>query len=171
MRTALASRHEAGGLLIFLPMPLNFKPELGGALAKPVGQIASLMKRNISKAINQTVKPAHKIVRDPIPNGASGLWKAIEFDKATIPNQEAVIHSSHPLTKLVEDDTKPHQIRPINSKVLAFKVKSKLIFTKLVNHPGTKGKHSWVRGSRYVDSNLMPNIKRAMDATFEGSAI
>jgi hypothetical protein len=152
-------------------MPLQFKPQLGGVLAQPVGQTASLMKRNVSKGINQTMKPAHNLVRDPISNGASGLKKSFEFDKATIPKQEATIQSSHPLTKLVEDDTKPHQIRPINAKVLAFKVKSKIIFTKLVNHPGTKGKHSWVKGAKHVDAHLMNNLKRAMDAALEGIAI
>lgn len=39
----------------------------------------------------------------------------------------------------VEFGTGPHLIRPVNAKALAFKNKAgKMVFTKLVKHPGTK---------------------------------
>lgn len=39
----------------------------------------------------------------------------------------------------VEFGTAPHFIRPVNAKALAFKYKAgKMVFTKLVKHPGTK---------------------------------
>ena len=38
----------------------------------------------------------------------------------------------------VEKGTAPHEIRPVNASVLAFEVNGRMIFTPLVNHPGTK---------------------------------
>ncbi len=44
-----------------------------------------------------------------------------------------------PYAMYVEMGTAPHEIRPIHSSVLAFKsTDGKLIFSSLVNHPGTK---------------------------------
>jgi hypothetical protein len=44
-----------------------------------------------------------------------------------------------PYAMYVEMGTSPHEIRPIHSSVLAFKsTDGKLIFSSLVNHPGTK---------------------------------
>ena len=38
----------------------------------------------------------------------------------------------------VEKGTAPHEIRPVNASILAFEVNGRMIFTPLVNHPGTK---------------------------------
>ena len=38
----------------------------------------------------------------------------------------------------VEKGTAPHEIRPVNASVLAFEVNGKMVFSSLVNHPGTK---------------------------------
>lgn len=44
-----------------------------------------------------------------------------------------------PYAIYVEMGTAPHEIRPIHSSVLAFKsADGKLVFSPLVNHPGTK---------------------------------
>ena len=34
--------------------------------------------------------------------------------------------------------TKPHEIRPVKAKALAFMIGNRLVFAKKVNHPGTK---------------------------------
>lgn len=41
----------------------------------------------------------------------------------------------------IENGTRPHQIRPVNANVLAFKVGGEDVFTMYVNHPGTEGQH------------------------------
>jgi HK97 gp10 family phage protein len=38
----------------------------------------------------------------------------------------------------VEKGTAPHEIRPVNASILAFEVNGRMVFTPLVNHPGTK---------------------------------
>lgn len=47
-------------------------------------------------------------------------------------------HARAPHDIFVENDTKPHVIEAKPGKVLAFKVNGKTVFTKRVNHPGTK---------------------------------
>ena len=38
----------------------------------------------------------------------------------------------------VEYGTAPHEIRPVNSGLLAFEVAGKMVFSPLVHHPGTR---------------------------------
>lgn len=40
------------------------------------------------------------------------------------------------LGKLLEEGTKPHEIRPVDANVLHFTIDGEDIFTKLVHHPG-----------------------------------
>lgn len=51
---------------------------------------------------------------------------------------EASIQALAPYAAFVVYGTAPHEIRPVNGKVLAFEVGGKMIFTALVHHPGTK---------------------------------
>ncbi len=53
---------------------------------------------------------------------------------------EAVVGVAAPYAKFVVVGTAPHEIRPVNARVLAFvnKFTNKLVFTPLVHHPGTK---------------------------------
>ena len=52
---------------------------------------------------------------------------------------EAKISVLAPYARYVINGTAPHEIRPVNASVLAFKAADgKLVFTRLVRHPGTK---------------------------------
>jgi HK97 gp10 family phage protein len=52
---------------------------------------------------------------------------------------EAKIRVLAPYANYVINGTAPHEIRPVNASVLVFKAADgKLVFTKLVRHPGTK---------------------------------
>ncbi|MCW4044811.1 MAG: hypothetical protein NWE94_04765 [Candidatus Bathyarchaeota archaeon] len=52
---------------------------------------------------------------------------------------EAQIEALAPYTTYVVNGTRPHIIRPVNASVLAFQSASgKMVFTRLVHHPGTK---------------------------------
>lgn len=50
----------------------------------------------------------------------------------------AKIHSPHPATLYVVNGTRPHQIRPVRARALRFTTGGRIVFAKLVNHPGTK---------------------------------
>ncbi len=51
---------------------------------------------------------------------------------------EAKISALAPHAAFVVYGTAPHEIRPVNARVLAFDAKGKLVFASLVRHPGTK---------------------------------
>ena len=51
---------------------------------------------------------------------------------------------------MVNDGTKPHIIRPKNAKALAFKIGGRVVFAKVVHHPGTKAQPFLDRALREV---------------------
>jgi hypothetical protein len=48
------------------------------------------------------------------------------------------IDRTAPYGKMLEDGTKPHDIRPVRAKALRFSVGGDIRFAKVVHHPGTK---------------------------------
>jgi hypothetical protein len=61
----------------------------------------------------------------------------------------------------VVQGTKPHVIRPVNASVLAFMGSGgKMVFTKLVNHPGTKP-NSWLQ-------KAVEDVRGKVEETFVG---
>jgi hypothetical protein len=69
----------------------------------------------------------------PVKTGylASTVYKDFGFG-------EGKIGTAASYAEAVEKGTRPHEIRPINGSILAFKVAGKMMFTPLVHHPGTK---------------------------------
>jgi hypothetical protein len=56
-----------------------------------------------------------------------------------VSNEQASIEVLVPYAMYVVKGTRPHIIRPVNASVLAFQSPSgKMVFTRLVHHPGTK---------------------------------
>ena len=51
---------------------------------------------------------------------------------------EARIEALAPHAVFVVNGTAPHEIRPVNARVLAFESGGKMVFTSLVQHPGTR---------------------------------
>jgi hypothetical protein len=60
---------------------------------------------------------------------------------------KAVIEVLAPYAKFVADGTRPHEIRPVNGRVLAFQGKGgRMVFTPLVHHPGTRA-NPWLKNA------------------------
>lgn len=53
---------------------------------------------------------------------------------------------------MVHDGTRPHQIRPRTKQALRFVIGGQVVFAKVVNHPGTKGRPFLARALREVSS-------------------
>lgn len=159
-------------------MPIEYAVEKAGVLKDPPDKFSRQMKKNVSTAVNDVLRPAQDMVRGPIPKGASGLFQSIKLKRATIASPEATINSTHWLLELVEEKTSAHVIRPRGSvsdmvagtahKALRFKVKGKMIFATKVNHPGTKGKYSWKAGYEFVEATLQTSIQQAVEAALAG---
>jgi hypothetical protein len=69
----------------------------------------------------------------PVKTGylASTVYKDVGFG-------EAKVGAAASYAEAIEKGTRPHEIHPVNGKVLAFKVAGKMIFTPIVHHPGTR---------------------------------
>jgi len=50
----------------------------------------------------------------------------------------------------VENDTRPHDIKARNAKFLRFRVGGRVVYAKIVHHPGTKGQHFLAKAVRQV---------------------
>jgi hypothetical protein len=142
--------------------------EIGGSLKMSPAQFSKLLDHNTVVAINAVMKQTQKIAKDPIPSGKSGIRKAIGFEKATVGTKVAVVGTSHPKMIFVEEDTKPHAIKPKKGKFLAFKINGRTIFTKRVDHPGTKGKHSFAKADDFTEKQLLVQLQNAVEATLQG---
>lgn len=51
---------------------------------------------------------------------------------------------------MVNDGTRPHLIRPKNAKALRFRVDGKVVYAKVVRHPGTRARPFLDRALREV---------------------
>ena len=49
-----------------------------------------------------------------------------------------IIMVDHPAANFVLQGTKPHEIRPVRRKMLRFEVHGKVVYARVVHHPGTK---------------------------------
>lgn len=52
--------------------------------------------------------------------------------------------------KFIVEGTRPHEIRPKNGNVLAFKVGGSMVFSAVVHHPGTKANNFMEKAARKV---------------------
>lgn len=57
----------------------------------------------------------------------------------------------------VEYGTRPHEIRPVRAKFLRFEIGGKVIYTKLVRHPGTRAQ-PFVRPAAKLIRSLIPEL-------------
>lgn len=69
-----------------------------------------------------------------------------------------------PYGKYVEFGTMPHTIYPKNGSMLAFKIGGKMIFTRKVNHPGTKAKPFMRTALQGNVFRVRENFQRATEA-------
>lgn len=71
------------------------------------------------------------------------------------------VYSIDPLIELIEFPTQPHIIVPKNADgILAFPVKGRTVFARLVHHPGTRGAFMLTTALREADDVVMGRIIR-----------
>jgi HK97 gp10 family phage protein len=70
---------------------------------------------------------------------------------------EATIGPTLPYAIYVEYGTRPHEIRPVYASVLRFEVEGKIVFTRLVHHPGTRAQ-PFVRETAEATRQKLPEL-------------
>jgi hypothetical protein len=123
-------------------------------------------------ALNDVGKSVQNRVRQPIKRnpGDKSLHNSIQLDRAQLRNQVVNVHTESPKAVFRELDMPAHEIKPKTKKVLVFKPKRarNLVFAKKVNHPGSKGTHSWQHGSTAMRMRLPWAMKYATEAALRG---
>lgn len=91
-----------------------------------------LVHRNLSRRAERVVNAARNYA--PGSMGRGIVWH-IEGQGRDL---SAVITSTHRATQYVVNGTRPHLIRPVRAQALRFTTGGRIVFAKLVHHPGTQ---------------------------------
>jgi len=78
-----------------------------------------------------------ELMREKAPVRTGRLRQSITVRLET---EKVTVGPAVPYAPYVEYGTKPHIIRPVNAKALAFEVGGTTVFAKLVRHPGFAGR-------------------------------
>jgi hypothetical protein len=84
-----------------------------------------------------------ELMREKAPVRTGRLRQSITVQ---IETEKVSVGPTMPYAPYVEYGAKPHIIRPVRAKALAFKVAGTTVFAKLVRHPGFAGRF-FVRGA------------------------
>lgn len=134
-------------------------------------------KNVINNLVNAQQESARKIWGDVVstaPMKTGDFISSIEVSdtsvnngeiKTTIGSRMQVVSNegkAYNLGMLLETGTSPHTIYPSNAKYLVFKIDGKLIFTKKVNHPGTKAYNFYHNALEKNKTDYHKNISKAI---------
>lgn len=113
------------------------------------GRIARLLRlRNglVERKLAERTARAAEIARREAPGhmGEFVSYKIVEGPKGL----QGVIVCDHPAVRFVLDGTRPHIIRPRRAKALRFEVGGRVVFSKIVHHPGTRANNFLARALR-----------------------
>jgi hypothetical protein len=109
----------------------------------------SASARIVSEKTRQTLQAAKAGV-----NSQTAATLRSSVTGASHQDIEGRVGSNDPAVLFEEEGTRPHIIRPRNGRVLKFpgtgSFSGKTIFTAIVHHPGTRGKHALRNALRSV---------------------
>lgn len=91
-----------------------------------------LVHRNLRRRTERVVNRVRQLA--PGSMGEGIVWHIEGHGR----DLSAVITSTHHATAYVINGTRPHLIRPVRARALRFTVGGRVVFAKLVNHPGTQ---------------------------------
>lgn len=98
-------------------------------LRLPGGMVYRNMERRVRRVEAEAIRRAPgsmgSTIRSQIQRGPGGEFRG-------------VINVRHPAAIYVTGGTRPHLIRPVRAKALRFTVGGRVVYAKLVHHPGTK---------------------------------
>lgn len=114
-------------MAVFIPN----KPAIRHLLREPGG----LVGNHITDLARKTTM--HAMIRVGVDTGAlrDSLGFSVKFGAGPV---SAIIGSNNRIALMHHEGTRPHIITPKKSKALVFQSHGKIVYTKIVNHPGTK---------------------------------
>lgn len=103
-----------------------------GLLRRLLRRRGGAVERSLAKRTQRVAEIAQR--EAPGHMGDFVTWKITEGPKGL----QGVVVCNHPAVLLVLKGTVPHLIRPRRKQFLRFEVDGRVVYTKLVRHPGTK---------------------------------
>lgn len=114
-------------------MSLSLKVEQSGLDIKILADW--LGGRVLQPLITALAERAEDLMRERAPRRTGRLASSIRREVGAV---EAVIGPRAPYAIHIEYGTRPHEIRPVNSRALRFEIGGQLVFAVRVQHPGTR---------------------------------
>lgn len=115
------------------------------------------IERRVSRGFNRStielVKLGAKYLRSIVPVKTGKLKRSIRHDQKDI-------WSVSPYYNYVDEGTRPHRIEGL----LVFKIHGATIFSRGVDHPGTKAQNLTDRTVKYIEGNIK-NVVRDVNRT------
>lgn len=110
------------------------------------------VKEDVATELNTTLQQ-----KSPFKTGK--LSRGWNFKKV---GAEIVVENNVDYIGMVINGTRPHEIRPKNKKVLAFKINGQMIFAKYVKHPGTKPNDFVDKSIAVIDNDIERFVNKAL---------
>jgi len=123
----------------------KFEFEGARELARNLDQSETIIKGALNKALRKIGKHLVPALKNNTPRRVGTLANSTRFQIIGSPaDQKLEIRQSAKTPggdfygAFVRQGTRPHEIRPVKAKALAFQIGNRTIFAKRVYHPGTK---------------------------------
>jgi hypothetical protein len=103
-------------------------------------------------------------VKDAMPKRTGLTAASVNSDTYSTPEGAiGVVGSASPIALFIEEGTRPHEIRAVRAKALAFNLGEggPLVFAKVVHHPGTKAQHIFANTLDRNEGNIVRQFENA----------
>ncbi|MER7488715.1 hypothetical protein ABTY20_22980 [Streptomyces sp. NPDC126497] len=97
--------------------------------------VTGLLLAPDSPVMKELIRKARRVQRNARRMAPGRMGRQV---RAVVVGRHVRVESNHPATLYVHNGTRRHVIRPRNRQVLRFTVKGRVVFARVVNHPGTK---------------------------------
>lgn len=101
-----------------------------------INQLQPYVQGVIQDFFHTIVKITQEEMQDKVPVDSGEMRDSISVKLKG--DLEAEVGPTVPYAVYVAEGTRPHTIQPVNASALRFEVGGKIVFTRLIRHPGTK---------------------------------
>lgn len=98
-----------------------------------------LNAREISAAVKRTMQQAADDAQQDFERTTAGWQHKVVFEQVPVSNG-IIVGTEDEIWQYQDEGTRPHPIVPRNAKVLRFPAGGRVVYTRHVNHPGTKAR-------------------------------
>ena len=119
--------------------------------------MTSFARRNTRDVADRVIEQARRL--SPVDTGRyRAAWSKREV--TTVRGVGWQVFNPVPYAEYIENGTRPHVIRPKRQDgTLRFRIGGKVVYAKIVHHPGTKAQHVLAKATRQVAGAAGYNVR------------